>query len=475
MLVAFLVVFIDLLGFGIVLPLLPLIGEGYLRGETPAVKGITLGVLFSVFSLMQFLFSPVWGRVSDRYGRRPVLLVSLGGSVVFYALFAAACVLPTSPDWKWWAIALMMVSRVGAGIAGASVSTASAVIADSTTPETRSKGMALIGVAFGIGFTFGPLIGFAVLSLFPDAAPAAGDAPHPAVGLDHRYAWVPGATAAVLSLVALLVAVARFKETLRPHAHPLPGRALFSVARTVEVLRMPAVGPLVLTYFLAIFAFANFEATLSLFTEDKFGFTVKQNFLVFAGVGCVLMIAQGGFYRRFAGRVSDPALLRAGLLMMVLGLGGIGVVAYQATELGKVARQTAVVPDTADATAADAVREAAAVAVVRKFQWVLYAAMAVAVSGFAFVNPSVAALVSKRADPARQGEVQGVNQSFAAFGRILGPLAGLMTFQAHESRVVPFAVAVGVLAVVAGVQPFIGKAAPQPATAPPPDVAPPVA
>jgi len=452
MLTAFLVVFIDLLGFGIVLPLLPLIGEGYLRGETAGTKGLTIGVLFSVFSLMQFLFSPVWGRVSDRIGRKPVLLVSLAGSVVFYGLFAVACAVPV--EQRWLAIALMLVSRIGAGIAGASVSTASAVIADATTPETRSKGMALIGVAFGIGFTFGPLIGFAVLSLFPDPAPLPpGDTTaHAAAGLDHQFAWVPGATASVLSLFALLVAFARFKETLRPHAGPLPGRSLFSPARTMEVLKMPAVGPLVLIYFLAIFAFANFEATLSLFTEDKFGFTVKQNFLVFAGVGLALMIAQGGFYRRFAGKVSDALLLRAGLVMMVLGLGGLGAVAYFAYSI----LQTG--------------------GLVTQFQWVMYAAMVVAVFGFAFVNPSVASLVSKRADPARQGEVQGVNQSFAAVGRILGPFLGMQAFWAHESRVVPFAVAVGVLAVVAALQPLVNKAGPPPASpTPAPDVPPPVA
>ncbi len=433
-LVAFLVVFIDLLGFGIVLPLLPLIGEGYLRDESPGVKGVTIGVLFSVFSLMQFLFSPVWGRVSDRLGRRPVLLVSLAGSVLFYGLFAVACVVPTAPEWKWWAIALMLASRIGAGIAGASVSTASAVIADTTTPETRSKGMALIGVAFGIGFTFGPLIGFAVLSLFPDpAAVPAAESADPAVGLDHQYAWVPGATAAALSLAALLIAFARFKETLRPHAGPLPGRALFSLSRTAEVLRMPAVGPLVLTYFLAIFAFANFEATLSLFTADKFDFGVKQNFLAFAGVGVVLMIAQGGVYRRFAGRVSDQALLRVGLVLMVLGLGGLGAVAYFAYQIEQAGGSA------------------------EQFRWVMFAAMGVSVFGFAFVNPSVAALVSKKADPTRQGEVQGVNQSFAAVGRILGPFLGVQVFWAHESRVLPFAVAVGVLAVVAALQSMVGK------------------
>jgi MFS family permease len=130
------------------------------RAET---VGVITGLLMSSFSLMQFLFAPIWGRVSDRIGRRPILLLGLVGSVVFYALFGFACGLPT--DLALVALLLMFVSRIGAGIAGATISTAQAVIADCTPPERRRHGMALIGAAFGIGFTFGPLIGSASLFL----------------------------------------------------------------------------------------------------------------------------------------------------------------------------------------------------------------------------------------------------------------------------------------------------------------------
>lgn len=434
MLVVFLVVFIDLLGFGIVLPLLPLVSDGYLAGQDKFVQDATIAGLFSVFSLMQFLFSPVWGRVSDRYGRRPVLLTSLAGSVVFYGLFAAACAVPLSQGWL--AIGLMFVSRVGAGIAGASVSTASAVIADSTTPENRAKGMGLIGAAFGIGFTFGPLIAYAVLSFFPAPAPENDPAN---IGLDPAYAWVPGATAAVLSLVALLIAVARFRETLKAGVAPHTPRQFFSLRRSAEVLKLPGVGPLILIYFLAIFAFSNFEGVLARFTKEVFGYGVKQNSLVFAGVGCVLMIAQGGFYRRFAGKISETVLLRVGLVMMTFGLGGLGAVAFYAFQLGEMAGQ---------------------------FQWVMFSAAGVAVFGFAFVNPSVAALISRRADPARQGEVLGVNQSFTAIGRILGPALGNLVFWTHPSHGVPFAAALGLLVIVAALQPLVGKADAKPATPP---------
>jgi MFS family permease len=136
-------------------------GEQHRAERAPEVVGLILGLLMSSFSIMQFIFAPIWGRVSDRIGRRPILLLGLGGSVVFYALFGYACSLPT--EMALTALVLIFVARIGAGIAGATISTAQAVIADCTTPERRKHGMALIGAAFGIGFTFGPLIGSASL------------------------------------------------------------------------------------------------------------------------------------------------------------------------------------------------------------------------------------------------------------------------------------------------------------------------
>ena len=148
LLVIFLTVFIDLLGFGMVLPLLPL----YANQFGTDGGGWMLGVLMASFSVMQFLFSPLWGRLSDRIGRRPVLMIGLAGSVVFYALFGVGSVMES-----YW---MLLATRIGAGISGATISTAQAYIADTTSLEKRPKGMALIGMAFGMGFTFGPLLGF---------------------------------------------------------------------------------------------------------------------------------------------------------------------------------------------------------------------------------------------------------------------------------------------------------------------------
>ncbi|MFM8803442.1 MAG: MFS transporter [Planctomycetia bacterium] len=414
LLIVFLTVFIDLLGFGIVLPVMPRQAEPYLAalGLSPLGIGISIGVLFSVFSLMQFVFSPMWGRLSDRIGRRPMLILSLLGSVVFYALYGVAVTFPT--DQAATAIGLMLLSRIGAGIAGASVGTAAAVIADCTTPENRARGMALIGIAFGLGFTLGPLIAYFGLAIF------------------RQQPWGVGALASMLSFVALLMAIFVFRETRRPGARA--AKEIPSMSRTAAVLRMPQVGPLVLIYFLSIFSFANFEATLARLTESAFRMTDDGNFLVFAFIGLMLLIA-GGLYRPLAKRLPETRLLTAGVGLMILGLGGVGLVAWAVHGLGA------------------------------RHGWPLeklfYLAAAVAVAGFAFVNPSVSALISRSADPDRQGEVLGVNQSFASLGRILGPFVGSMLFAMNATHTLPFAAAVAVLLGVAALVSRLGR---QPST-----------
>ncbi len=404
LLIVFLTVFIDLLGFGIVLPVMPRQAEPYLSelGVSPIAAGGIIGILFSVFSLMQFIFSPIWGRLSDRFGRKPLLILSLLGSVVFYALYGYAVSLPF--DQSTLALGLMLFSRVGAGIAGASVGTAAAVIADCTTPERRARGMALIGIAFGAGFTLGPLIAYFGLIIF------------------NERPWGVGALASLLSFVALLLAVFVFRETRVPGRNA--AKEFFSISRTLSVLRIPAVGGLILIYFLAIFSFANFEATLARFTRAAFGMADDDNFLVFAAIGAVLVVA-GGLYRPLAKRYSEISLMTAGLVQMIVGLGGLAMVSWSLFQGGGGTDLTAVPNDQGGS-----------------LKTAFYIASAFAVWGFAFVNPSVSALVSRSADSSEQGEVLGVNQSFASLGRILGPLVGSLLFAAHSSHAMPFVVAV---------------------------------
>lgn len=370
LLVIFLTVFIDLLGFGMVLPLLPIYSlhiaeqRGWREGEWQI--GLVIGLLMSSFSLMQFLFAPLWGRLSDRIGRRPVLMVGLAGSVVFYTLFGLATVLQS--------LTLLFVSRIGAGIAGATISTASAYIADVTTLGNRTKGMALIGAAFGLGFTFGPLFGFLAV---PDGK---GD---PGPG--------PGYAAAALSAVALLVAIFKLPESLTPgHAAQAEHGFTFSALR--NALRVPSVGLVLLASFVCVFAFANFEPTLSVTLEDPTGpfrYDFKGVCLTFAFIGFVLLVVQGGIVRRLAGRVSDGRLAAGGTLAEIVGF------------------------------------LLMALACSRGSDRLLYAALTIVVTGFAFVTPSLNSLLSRRSDPAKQGGILGLGQSIASLARILGPMVGL--------------------------------------------------
>src|SRR6266849_2612723 len=220
----FLVVFIDLLGFGIVMPLLPLYADHFHAPHS------TIGYLVSTYSLMQFLFAPILGGVSDRVGRRPIILLSLLGSCVSYVVFGLA-------DTLW----LLFVSRAVAGMCGASIPTAQAYIADTTKPEERTKGMGVIGAAFGMGFVLGPAMG-GLLARFGQAAPPL--------------------FAAALSGTALLLAIRLLPESLKSQGRraPRPLGVLPGFRNLLSGFRNPTTNLLFGLFFLITFAFSNFEA-----------------------------------------------------------------------------------------------------------------------------------------------------------------------------------------------------------------------
>jgi MFS family permease len=357
------------------------------------------------------LFAPFWGRISDRVGRRPILLLGLSGSVVFYTLFGYALSLPAES--ARMALVLLFVARIGAGIAGATISTAQAVIADSTPPEKRKHGMAMIGAAFGIGFTFGPLFGYGSLLWFED----------------HHE--VIGYTAATLSLAALLLGIRLLPETRRWQTGAATlRRQILNLSALKWTLTSLAIGPVVLTFFLATLGFGAFEVTLALLLRDAMGFGLRPTLLVFAYVGFVLALTQGFLYRRLAKRVSEVTFMGVGILLMAVGVAGLGAISYFAFA-GPISQPSANI--LFGATGYLALREANSPPML----W-LFLALAAAVIGYAFLTPSAQALVSRRTEAERQGEVLGVNQSAASMARILGPIFGVTLYKATITHLLPY-------------------------------------
>ncbi|MCS7015741.1 MAG: MFS transporter [Gemmatales bacterium] len=377
-LIAFITVAIDLLGFGLVLPLLPVYADHLMPHFSTLTRNVLIGLLMASFSAMQFLFAPLWGRASDRFGRRPILLIGLFGSVLFYLLLALAS--------GWKSVALLFVARIGAGICGATIGTAQAVIADCTPPERRAAGMALIGMAFGIGFTIGPVIG---------AFSLAREGDEPSV--------IPGLAAAALSLAAFMLAWLVMPETRKTDvaaARPWWPGAAWRLALSQRATAVP-----ILTFFLTTLAFASFESILARYARDEifsqWDAQISAHWsglhqlsqqtricLLFAYVGVILMIMQGLVVRKLVLFVGEAHMVRLGIGLMLSAL--ILMALWSAGgALG-----------------------------------ITLLALALAVAGFAFCTPALQALVSRGTDPAQQGQILGVNQSAASLSRILGPLLG---------------------------------------------------
>ncbi len=290
--IIFVTVFIDLLGFGIIIPLLPFYAESF------GASALTIGLLGTSFSLMQFLFSPVWGRWSDRIGRKPIILVGLVGSCVSYLVLAFA-----------GSLTMVFAARIIGGIAGANIPTAQAYIADITTQENRAKGMGMVGAAFGLGFIFGPAIG-GMLSHFSPQAPM----------------WF----ASVLCFANFVAAWIMLPESRRPDEAT---KHLGRLEAFRHAMTKPTLVLLLVLYFLVTLAFSGFEATFALFSEATFGFKSATIGFVFAFIGVVLSIVQGVLVGRVVKRVGERRLIPMAMLAIGIGIGLLPFVGSVATLL----------------------------------------------------------------------------------------------------------------------------------------------
>ncbi|HYI12128.1 MAG TPA: MFS transporter [Thermoanaerobaculia bacterium] len=360
--VLFLTVFIDLMGFGIVVPVLAFCAKEY------GADGLTLGLILGSFSLMQFLFSPVWGRLSDRIGRRPVIMASLFGNILGFLMFAFAA-----------NVAMLFASRILSGIAAASIATAQAYVADSTDDAGRSKGMAIIGMAFGLGLVLGPPIG-GILS-------SAG------VSWNLPPNLIPGAAAAALSAIALLLASIALPET-RP-AQPRDARwsildhESWSIFFRLRGLRLAGGSLAVLMCTLASLA-----PILVLAGRDQYALTAKQVGYLFGLMGIVVVALQFAAVERVTRRLGDVGGGLVGAACLFLGL--------------------LLVPFTSE---------------------VRLLVLATCLMGVAqgLCNPALSAYISKVAPPTHRGGVLGVSTSLNALARVIGPAVAGLAYDAYRA------------------------------------------
>jgi DHA1 family tetracycline resistance protein-like MFS transporter len=380
-LIIFLTVFIDLIGFGIVLPLLPIYNRDF------GASGWMIGVIQASFSAMQFLFAPSWGRLSDRIGRRPVLLVSTAGAAVSYIVFALGCGLSGST-----ALWILLGSRILAGICGANITVAQAYIADITPPAERSKRMGLIGMAFGLGFVFGPPLG--------------------ALGVHLLGLRGPGFLAAGLCAANFLLAFSILPESWKPSSEHVAARP--HLAQWLHTLGHPKIGLLVAVFFLATFCFASFETTLGLLISKNFHLDIithedmKMSGYLIAYCGIIGAIVQGGAIGRMVKRSGEARVIADSLFLLAASMAPLPFVH------GSGAGAWALL-------------------------LVVLAVLAIASS---LTRPPVFGLISNLTPPGEQGATIGVAQSAGSLARILAPVFAATLLEYHPA--LPYLICSGI-------------------------------
>lgn len=282
--IIYLTVFIDLVGFGIVIPALPY----YVESDSFRATPFEIGILFASYSLMQFIFAPLLGSLSDRYGRRPVLFFSILGSTIGYLLIGFA-----------FALWMVFAGRIIAGITGGNISTAQAYIADVTSKENRAKGMGLFGAMFGLGFIFGPAIG----------------------GIMSRYGiHVPFLFAAVLSFLNAALLYFILPETVDTSVYDPSKVKKNRFIELFESLKDKKFGTLTAVYFFLVTSFSIMTYAFVLYTIERFGYTAEENGYIFTFIGFLAVIFQGGVFGRLVERFGENPLMIVGSIMMAISL-----------------------------------------------------------------------------------------------------------------------------------------------------------
>jgi DHA1 family tetracycline resistance protein-like MFS transporter len=355
-----LTVLIDLVGFGLILPLIPIYSQNF------HASGFMIGAIIGSYSLMQFVFAPIWGRLSDRVGRRPVLLGSTACACVSYVIFAIGSGLSGNT-----ALGVILVSRLFAGVCGANITVAQAYIADITPPEKRSAKMGLIGMAFGLGFILGPVLG----------------------ALSSKYFGLtaPGWTAASLCAINFFMTYVRLPESWQPSAHYLTQRP--HLEQWLHIMRTPRLNLLIGIFFLATFCFTCFESTIGLLVMKNFMIDTTKSLgtvsLLIAYCGVLGAGVQVGGVGRMVKRMGEPKLIALSLFLAAVG---IGVLPYLT-------------------------------------QWgTLLIGLGVFSIGSSLTRPPVFGMISMLTPSHEQGATMGVAQGVGSLARIVGPVFAASLF-----------------------------------------------
>lgn len=387
MFLIFLTVFIDLVGFGIIIPLGPFYAEKY--GATPT----QVGLLMASYSVMQFIFAPIWGRVSDRIGRRPILLMSILGSAISYFVFGFAEAL--------W---VLFLSRMLQGLFGANFGAAFAYVADITTKENRAKGMGLVGAALGMGFIVGPALGAFLSEWGPHVGNFLGYSGYHIFGMGF-----PAICAGFLSLTNFIMAYFRLPESLSEEVRSRLTKPESRWSFFKRSMKKPELSWLISMFFISTVGIAAMEATLALFVERRLDFGIPETGRLFAFAGLMMAFTQGYLLRKFLPKFGERKLIVWGPLIAAVGLGSVAF----ANSLG----------------------------------FVLVSMSLFAIGG-GITNPVVSAGVSLVTDESEQGAVMGLNQGLSSLGRIVGPSMGGYLFT-HMGPGAPYILA-GLLMFIAG-------------------------
>ena len=365
LLVLFLTVFIDLIGFGMVIPFLSFYAREY------GASGIAVGAVVGIYSIMQFFFAPVWGRLSDRVGRRPILLVSLTASFTGYLLFAFT-----------HSLSILFLSRIIAGVGGANIGTAQAYIADSTTPENRAKGMGLIGAAFGLGFILGP--------------PMSGILSEAGTKRGMPGNLLPGLVAAGLSFTAFLIALSVLKESKPPDLVPRSGLPpQFDRKLWREIAASGILASLMGGLFLTLLAVAGMEISVTLHGRERFGFRQLDMAYLFLFMGAIVATIQGGLIGRAVKKLGETGVIIIGSAAFTLGF--------------------VIIPS------------------IWRVPLLYVVALLIAI-GQGLCYPALTSLISKVAPENERGSLLGLATSVGSLARFLGPITSGFLYDLAKAR-----------------------------------------